>query len=220
MREVIPRIMDEKETTCGYENGEYVLPPLPYAAEDLSEVLDAETVLLHHDKHHAAYVAGANSAAGVLRRIAKGDLAAELAPSAMEQLAFNLGGHVLHCLYWKSLSPEQQETPVGTLASAINTSFGSMEGFERIFRAVTLGVQGSGWGVLGLDPVSGLLRIFGVQRHQDIFVPGVQPLMACDVWEHAYYLRYHSNRAGYVDNFLRHIDWNNTQQRLTALSHE
>ena len=212
--------MDIEETTCGYENGEYILPPLPYEPTALEEVLDAETVLLHHDKHHAAYVAGANSAAGTLRRIAEGELATDLAPGAMEKLAFNLGGHVLHCLYWKSLSPEPQGAPGGVLADAINASFGSMEGFEKIFRAVTLGVQGSGWGVLGLDPVSGLLRVFGVQRHQDVFVPGVQPLMVCDVWEHAYYLRYHSNRAGYIDNFLKHIDWNNTQQRLTALSHE
>ena len=212
--------MDIKETTCGYENGEYILPPLPYEPTALEEVLDAETVLLHHDKHHAAYVAGANSAAGTLRRIAEGELATDLAPGAMEKLAFNLGGHVLHCLYWKSLSPEPQGAPGGVLADAINASFGSMEGFEKIFRAVTLGVQGSGWGVLGLDPVSGLLRVFGVQRHQDVFVPGVQPLMVCDVWEHAYYLRYHNNRAGYVDSFLKHIDWEKTQQRLTAICHE
>ena len=212
--------MDIKETTCGYENGEYILPPLPYEPTALEEVLDAETVLRHHDKHHAAYVAGANSAAGTLRRIAEGELATDLAPGAMEKLAFNLGGHVLHCLYWKSLSPEPQGAPGGVLADAINASFGSMEGFEKIFRAVTLGVQGSGWGVLGLDPVSGLLRVFGVQRHQDVFVPGVQPLMVCDVWEHAYYLRYHNNRAGYVDSFLKHIDWEKTQQRLTAICHE
>lgn len=206
--------------SCGYADGRYVLPPLPYEAVALSPVLDEETVLLHYEKHHAAYVAGANSAAETLRRIAVGELASEAAPAASELLAFNLGGHLLHCLYWNSLSPAPQEGPTGALADAINCSFGSYEGFERIFRAVTMAVQGSGWGVLAVDPASGLLRVMGICKHQEVFVPGLAPLLACDVWEHAYYLRYHNNRAGYLDAFMQHINWKNVQQRIKDIYHE
>ena len=206
--------------TRGYADGRYVLPPLPYEPEALAPLLDEETVLLHHDKHHAAYVAGANAAAETLRRVAMGDLAPEAAPAADQLLAFNLGGHVLHCLYWDSLSPAPQEGPSGQMADAINRSFGSYEGFERIFCSVTIAVQGSGWGVLGLDPLSGLLRVMGICRHQDVLVPGFEPLLACDVWEHAYYLRYHNNRAGYVHAFLEYANWNNAAKRLNDICHE
>ena len=97
--------------TCGYADGRYVLPPLPWRAEELAPLLDEETVLLHHDKHHAAYVAGANAAAETLRRVAAGDLAPEAAPAAAQLLAFNLGGHLLHCVYWESLSPVPGGSP-------------------------------------------------------------------------------------------------------------
>ena len=211
--------MKKKCTTlCGYEDGRYVLPPLPYSAAALAPVLDEETVLLHHGKHHAAYVAGANAAAETLRRVAAGDLAAEAAPAATELLAYNLGGHVLHCLYWQSLSPTPQEGPSGALADALNRSFGSYAGFERIFCAATLAVQGSGWGVLGVDPASGLLRVLAVCRHQDALVPGFEPLLACDVWEHAYYLRYHNNRSGYIRAFLTYANWTNAAELLTRIT--
>lgn len=206
--------------TCGYADGHYVLPPLPYAPEALAPLLDAETVLLHHDKHHAAYVAGANAAADTLHRVAMGDIAAEAAPAANQLLAFNLGGHILHCLYWESLSCSPGGTPGGALADAINRSFGSYGGFERCFRAITMAVQGSGWGVLGVDPVSRKLCIMGVCRHQDVLLPGFEPLLACDVWEHAYYLRYHNNRAGYVDTFLKYIDWKKAETRLNHICYE
>lgn len=206
--------------TEGYADGRYVLPPLPYAPVLLAPVLDEETVLLHHDKHHAAYVAGANTAAETLRRVAEGELSPEAAPAATQLLAFNLGGHLLHTLYWKSLSPSPQDGPGGKLADAINRSFGSYDGFESIFRSVTMAVQGSGWGLLGVDPVSKRLQVMGVCRHQDALVPGFIPILACDVWEHAYYLRYHNNRAGYVNAFLEYADWNNAAELLNQICHE
>lgn len=206
--------------TCGYADGRYVLPPLPFAPAAVAPLLDEETVLLHHDKHHAAYVAGANAAAETLRRVAEGDLSPEAAPAATQLLAFNLGGHILHCAYWNSLSPTPQEGPSGAMADAINRSFGSYQGFERLFRSVTIAVQGSGWGVLGVDPVSGMLRVVGICRHQDALVPAFVPLLVCDVWEHAYYLRYHNNRAGYVNSFLEYANWNNAAELLNHICHE
>lgn len=193
--------------THGYADGHYVLPPLPYEVSDLEPLLDAETVVLHHDKHHAAYVAGANAAAEELRKINNGSLSPELAPAATQRLAFNLGGHILHSLYWHNMAPVPTGLPSGDLAAAINLSFGSFDAFCRLFATVAESVQGSGWAVMGVDPVSHKLIICGICRHQDALVPGFMPLLACDVWEHAYYLTWRNRRRGYVDSFIRHINW-------------
>ena len=213
--------MDEQSCLCckGYADGQYVLPPLPYEAVALEPLLDARTVATHHDRHHAAYVAGANAALEVIRKVAANVYDETAVSSAMRKLAFNLGGHILHCLYWNSISPQQQDGPAGALADAINAAFGSYDGFLRVFRGVALGVQGSGWVVLGLERLSGRLAVLGVERHQDILLPGFKPLLACDVWEHAYYLRYLNNRAGYVDAFLRQADWASALKRMEGRGH-
>lgn len=203
-------------TTCltlGYEDGHYVLPPLPYDVTALEPLLEPETLRLHHDKHHAAYVAGANAANDVLRRVALGELAPEAAIPATNQLAFNLGGHILHSLYWENMCPASGGLPEDALADAINTAFDSYAGFLRVFLSVTNAIQGSGWGVLGIDPISRRLCVCGICRHQDALLPGFMPLLVCDVWEHAYYLTYHNNRKGYVDAFMRLVDWNIVNKR-------
>lgn len=191
----------------GFDGGCYVLPPLPCAPPDYEPVLDSETVHLHHDIHHAAYVSGANKALSQLQHIATGGSAEDGVPCNTANLAFNLGGHLLHCLYWHSLCSSADSEPGAELAAAIREQFGSMDGFYSLFRAVALGVQGSGWALLACERMSKRLLIFGVHRHQDALVSGITPLLACDVWEHAYYLRYKNNRAAYVDAFLRHINW-------------
>jgi len=206
--------------TKGYAEGHYVLPPLPYSEAALEPLLSAETLRFHHDKHHAAYVAGANAAADKLRRIAEGELAPEAAPAATQELAFNLGGHILHSLYWGNLSPEPQGVPGGELADAINRSYGSYEGFLRIFASVTNAVQGSGWGVLGMDLASRRLLTFGICRHQDAFAPGFRPLLVCDVWEHAYYLTWRNNRKGYVEAMMERVNWKAVENRYADSCHE
>lgn len=211
------------DTQCckeGYAGGVYVLPPLPYDVAAYEPVLDAETVLLHHDVHHAAYVAGANAAVAELQDIASGNGDVNATSCASRKLAFNLGGHILHCLYWHSLAPEPQETPQAELLEAICAQFGSLEGFCRIFRAAASGVQGSGWAVLAREHLSRKLLVFAVHRHQDAMVSGIRPLLACDVWEHAYYLRYQYNRAAYVDAFLRHINWSGVSERFNHRCHK
>ena len=203
----------------GYENGHYVLPPLPYDAAALEPLLDVETVVLHHSRHHAAYVAGANAAAELMRQVAAGDQPETMAAVAAHNLAFNLAGHVLHTLYWGNLSPMQGGRPEGVLADAINFSFGSYEGFVRMFRSAALGVQGSGWTLLAKDAVSRRLVVLAVHRHQDALLPCMRPLLVCDVWEHAYYLRYCNNRAGYVDAFLNQVCWHTVAKRFHS-NHE
>lgn len=199
--------------TQGYEDGRYVLPPLPYDYAALEPLLDEETLRLHHDKHHAAYVSGANAAAETLRRASLGECAPEAAVSASADLAFHLGGHILHSLYWLNMSPDSAGMPDSALAEAIDTSFNSFQGFVRVFRAVAKGVQGSGWCVLGLDPISRRLCVGGICKHQDCLLPGFMPLLVCDVWEHAHYLKYHNDRMGYVDAFLQLVDWNTVNNR-------
>ena len=214
--------MDEQSCLCcrGYADGRYVLPPLPYEPDALEPLLDARTVSTHHDRHHAAYVAGANAAAEVIRKVAGNVYDETAVASATRNLAFNLGGHILHCLYWESVSPQPQDGPTGALADAMNDAFGGYDGFLRVFRGVAMGVQGSGWVVLGRERLSRRLAVLGVERHQDILLPGFKPLLACDVWEHAYYLRYLNNRAGYVDAFLRQADWAAALKRMERSCHE
>lgn len=191
----------------GFAGGVYVLPPLPCAPSDYEPVLDAETVRLHHDCHHAAYVAGANSAMADLRRMAEGKEDVNAAPCATRKLAFNLGGHLLHCLYWNSICKDSKPLTDSVLMSAITEQFGDWDGFVRLFKAAAMGVQGSGWAILAVEQMSRRPMVLAVHRHQDALVSGICPILACDVWEHAYYLRYQNNRAAYVDAFIRHINW-------------
>lgn len=207
------------DTIClcvGYKDGHYVLPPLPYDATALEPLLDAETVMLHHARHHAAYVAGANAAAEMMRQVADAELPESMASTAAGNLAFNLAGHMLHMMYWGNLSPCTGQRPCCELADAIDRDFGSYAGFVRVFRNVATGVQGGGWVILAKDAVSHRLVVLGAQRHQDALLPRMHPLLVCDVWEHAYYLRYANNRAGYVDAFLNQICWRTVAKRFNC----
>ena len=197
------------------EEGRYVLPELPFEYSALSSFIDEETLHLHHDRHHKAYVDGANKAADTLKAIAAGELPETMTMAATNDLAFNLAGHMLHSLYWQSLSPEAQPLPEGPFAEAVCAAFGSYEGLKKIFRTVALGIQGSGWAVLGIDKASGSLRVLGVTKHQDAMLPMFRPLLVCDVWEHAYYLRYQNNRAAYADAVMQHLNWRGAAERWT-----
>lgn len=206
----------------GYADGRYVLPPLPYGEAALEPLICAETLYLHHDKHHAAYVAGANAALETLQLISEGTLSPVHADSACRNLAFNLGGHILHTLYWGNLSAKSSLlAPEGALALAMESAFGSFAAFVKIFTAVAVSVQGSGWAVLGTDPVSRRLMVCGICKHDEVLVPGFCPLLVCDVWEHAYYLTWSNDRKGYVNAFMQHINWAVVSERYEKfLRHE
>ena len=135
-------------------------------------------------------------------------------PTAAHNLAFNLAGHMLHTLYWGNMTPERGQRPQCCLADALARTFGSYEGFVRVFRSAALGVQGSGWAVLATDAVSHELVVLAAHRHQDALLPRMRPLLVCDVWEHAYYLRYANNRARYVDTFMNQINWRTVEKRF------
>ena len=193
---------------------QYQLPPLPYGYDALAPLYEERTLRIHHDKHHAAYVNGLNATLTKLAAARSGgDFEAVTAMS--RNLAFHGSGHVMHCLFWNSMTPGGSEAS-GELAEAMVESFGSVEAAGKQFAAATKAVEGGGWGVLAYEPVGGKLVILQSEKHQDLTIWGAVPLLVCDVWEHAYYLQYANDRAGWVDNFMKLADWAFAAKRLRA----
>lgn len=198
-----------------FAEGKFTLPPLPYAYNALAPVLNEETLHLHHDKHHQAYVNGLNAALDKLHEARqKGDFAGVRALS--RDVAFNGSGHVLHSLFWHSMKPGGGAKISGDFAKAVDASFGSQEAMTKQFAQATKDVEASGWGLLVYGPGSDKLYILQAERHEDLTVWGVVPLLVCDVWEHAYYLQYQNRRPEWVDNFLKIANWEFAAQRYAA----
>lgn len=195
---------------------QFVLPKLPYAYDALEPYYDQQTVEIHHTKHHAGYVTGLNNAVAKLGE-ARESSNLTLVKHWERELAFHGAGHALHCLFWENMHPGKEDNKAtGELLAALEKSFGSWEKFIAQFKAATVAVEGSGWGVLAADG-HGHLHIFQVEKHQDCFVPGLTPLLVCDVWEHAYYLKYQNRRAEWVDNFVKLINWEDVASRYSGV---
>jgi Fe-Mn family superoxide dismutase len=194
----------------------YELPELPYAYEALEPFLSAETLHLHHDKHHAGYVKGLNDTEDKLKAAqAAGDFAAIRA--LLDALAFNYSGHLLHSLFWTNMKPGGGGAPRGALAEQIQTAFGSFDKFKAEFLAATNAVQGSGWGILAWEPLGKKLVILQAEKHQNLAQWGVTPLLVLDVWEHAYYLQYQNRRPDFTAGFFEHaVNWDDVAGRLAA----
>jgi Fe-Mn family superoxide dismutase len=190
----------------------FALPPLPYAYEALEPFIDAETMRLHHDKHHATYVAKLNEAMAAAPGLAGRSLEALLAdlgavPESVRAAVRNHGGgHFNHTLFWASMKPGGGGQPAGALAGAIAGAFGSPEACVQAFTRAALGVFGSGWAwlVAGAD---GRLAIETTPNQDTPLAAGHKPLLGLDVWEHAYYLRYQNRRADYVQAWWNVVDW-------------
>ncbi len=191
----------------------YTLPDLAYDPAALEPHLSARIVDLHHGKHHASYVAAANT---TLEKLAAARESGEWdsVVGLEKSLAFNLGGHVLHSLYWSNLSPDGGGEPDGALAKAITSDFGSFEGFKAQFTQVAGTVQGSGWALLTYEPLGKRLIIEQLEVHHESTVLGGAPILAIDVWEHAYYLQYENRRPDYVKAIWNLINWPDVAQRL------
>jgi Fe-Mn family superoxide dismutase len=197
---------------------EYTLPELAYDYSALAPSISGTIMELHHSKHHQAYVTGANNA---IAQLAEARDAGALANvnKLEKDLAFNLGGHVNHSIFWTNLSPNGGDKPVGELAAAIDDNFGSFDKFQAHFTAAALGVQGSGWAVLAWDSIGERLIIQQFFDQQSNFAAGTVPVLMLDVWEHAYYLDYLNVRADYVKAFWNIANWANVQERF-ALARE
>ena len=193
----------------------YTLPELPYDYAALEPHISGRIMELHHDRHHAAYVTGANAALEKLRAAREaGDHAAINLHE--KNLAFNLGGHINHSIFWKNLSPNGGGEPEGDLAEAIKDSFGSFDAFKAQFTAAALGIQGSGWAVLAYDSVSGRLVTFQMFDQQGNVPVGTIPLFQVDMWEHAFYLDYLNVKGDYVKAIWHIANWQDAGERLAA----
>ncbi len=200
----------------------FVLPPLGYAFDALEPYIDAKTMEIHHDKHHAAYVAKLNEALA--------DAPAELKTKTVEALISDLdavpesirtavrnqgGGHANHSFFWKLLKKNSGGKPTGDLATAINTTFGSFEAFQKQFNEAAGKVFGSGWAWLVLTPKKELAIVTTANQDSPL-MSGQTPIMGVDVWEHAYYLKHQNRRPEYLKAFENVIDWDFAGQQYAA----
>jgi superoxide dismutase, Fe-Mn family len=195
-----------------FAKGSYTLPELPYAYDALAPLHEERTLRIHHEKHHAGYVKGLNKTLDALNSARKKGNFNHI-KALSRALAFHGSGHVLHTLYWNSMTPGGAEMP-DSLASAMRSSFGSVQAGSKQFAAATKAVEGSGWGVLAYEPLGGQLLVLQAEKHQNLTVWGVVPLMVCDVWEHAYYLQFANNRGAWVENFMKLANWPFAAKRL------
>lgn len=191
----------------------YTLPELPYDYAALEPHISAKIMELHHDRHHQAYVTGANTALEQLAEARENNAYGNI--SKLEKdLAFNLGGHVNHSIFWQNLSPNGGDKPTGELASAIDEFFGSFDGFRAHFNNTALTIQGSGWSVLGWDSLGQRLNIVQFYDQQANLPAGTVPLLMLDMWEHAFYLDYVNVKGDYVNAFWNIVNWEDVAARF------
>ena len=194
----------------------YELPDLPYDYDALEPHISGEIMQLHHDKHHATYVAGANTALEKLEKAREEGADANEIRALSKNLTFNLGGHTNHSIFWKNLSPNGGGEPTGELTEAINRDFGSFEKFQAHFAGAATSLQGSGWAVLGYDHIADRLIIEQLTDQQGNVSVDFTPLLMLDMWEHAFYLQYKNVKADYVKAAWNVFNWDDVAERFAA----
>lgn len=200
-------------------SGPLVLPLLPYAYEALEPVIDAETMRIHHNKHHRAYVDNANRILASLPELAKMTpeeivLNLDKAPEDMRQgLINNVGGHINHSLFWLMMAPGAGGPPKGDIAAAIDRDFGSFDAFKTKFSDAASKRFGSGWAWLVADK-AGKLSVISTPNQNPPVMDGLKPLLGLDVWEHAYYLKYQNRRADYIREWWATVNWDFVNNQL------
>jgi len=191
------------------------LPDLPYDYGALEPAMSGEILELHHSKHHATYVKGANDTVEQLAEARdKGELGGIV--GLEKTLAFNISGHVLHSIFWQNLSPDGGDKPDGALGTAIDEHFGSFDKFRAQLTKATATTQGSGWGVLAWEPLGQRLLVTQVYDHHGNVAAGMTPLLAFDAWEHAYYLQYKNVKPDYIERLWDLVNWTDVSARLEA----
>jgi Fe-Mn family superoxide dismutase len=191
----------------------YKLPDLQYDYGALEPHVSGKIMQLHHDKHHAAYVAGANKALADLAEAREKKDYAKIYLTE-RQLAFHLSGHVMHSLFWQNLSPDGGDKPAGPLAQQIDADFGSFDGFKDQLTNATMTIMGSGWGALAWDPVAKRLVTQQIHDHQSHTTQGSVPLLVVDAWEHAFYLQYLNDKGSFFKALWNVFNWKDVSARF------
>ncbi|MCX7749255.1 MAG: superoxide dismutase [Clostridia bacterium] len=193
----------------------HTLPELPYAYNALEPHYDEQTVRIHHDMHHKAYVDGLNNAEAKLQEAReKGDFS--LIKHWEREIAFHGSGHILHTIFWDNMKPGGGGAAAGKIADRINQDFTNFETFKKQFSAAAVAVEGSGWTALCWNPTFSKLEILQIEKHQNLTQWGVIPVLVVDVWEHAYYLKYQNKRAGFVEAWWNLVNWDDVNKRFSV----
>ena len=196
----------------------YALPKLSYDYKDLEPFMSEEQLRIHHTKHHQAYVNAANSILQKLDKAHKENLDIDV-KAVLKELSWNIGGHLLHSLFWENLAPPSKAggKPGGKLADVIENEFGSFERFKKDFSQTAITVEGSGWAALTYCLQTGRPLIMQVEKHNTNVYPMFRILMVLDVFEHAYYIDYKNDRAKFLENFWNIVNWDTVNKRLEEL---
>lgn len=196
----------------------YVLPKLNYGYNDLQPYMSEEQLRIHHSKHHQAYVNGANSIIEQLDKARKEGIDLD-SKSILKALSFNIGGHILHSLFWSNLAPAGKGggNPHGIMKDIIEKEFGSFERFKKEFTQAAISVEGSGWAALTFCKQTNRPLIMQIEKHNTNVYPMFRILMVLDVFEHAYYLDYKNDRAKFVEAFWNIVNWDEINKRLEEL---
>jgi superoxide dismutase, Fe-Mn family len=193
----------------------YSLPKLSYNYDELIPIISEEQLKIHYEKHHNSYVIGANS---ILEKLDQAKDGRELdIKSILKALSFNIGGHILHSLFWENLAPQAKgggEIPHGKFFDAINESFGNFDNFKKRFTQTALTVEGSGWAALAYCSQTKRLLPMQIEKHNMNGFPSFKILMVVDVFEHAYYIDYTNERGKYLEEFWKIINWGEVENRF------
>jgi Fe-Mn family superoxide dismutase len=201
----------------------YTLPPLVYGYDALEPYIDEQTMHLHHDKHHQAYIDHANEAVGKYPELQKKSLVKilahldELPADIRTPLQNNGGGHLNHALFWETMMPQGGGAPQGKLAQAITKNFGGLAQFKEEFDTAAKNRLGSGWAWLSVTP-RGDLETSSTANQDTPLSLGHLPILGLDVWEHAYYLKYHNKRPEYITNWWHVVNWKKVQEEYSAIT--
>src|SRR5680860_11232 len=193
----------------------YSLPELPYNYDALVPFLSEDQLRIHHQKHHAGYVAGVNASFEKLEQARIKDVDLDMKATLKNQ-SFHIGGYLLHSLFWKNLSPANDGggLPDGEILLAINNEFGSFARFQKEFTQTALSVEGSGWAALVYCKCTKRPLLMQIEKHSVNLYPNFKILLVLDVWEHAYYIDYKNDRVKYVEAFWKIVNWKKVEERF------
>ena len=196
----------------------FTLPKLPYDYNALAPYISEQQLKLHHDKHHQAYVNGANAAFEKLDKARSENTDVDM-KATLKELSFNVGGHILHSIFWENMAPTGKGggKPGGAVADMINMGFGTFERFKKEFTTAATSTEGSGWTALSAHPCIDRPLIMQIEKHNVNVYPSFKILMVLDVWEHAYYIDYKNERPKYIEAFWNVVNWDYVDKTLSLV---